>query len=60
MKNEIEQQKRKMIFETLKIRQICILLWWKWVKPKKLNKFYEMIEIGKSVRFAFKDSQSTN
>jgi len=57
-----KQQKRELLeksqmFESLTFKQICALIWWEWFKPKKLNKFYEMLQIGKAAQFAFDDAQ---
>ena len=57
-----KHQKRELLeksqmFEALTFKQIRALIWWEWFKPKKLNKFYEMLQIGKAARFAFEDAQ---
>jgi len=56
------QQKKELleksqVFKQLSFKQIRTLIWWEWFKPKRLNKFYEMIMIGKAARFAFQDAQ---
>ena len=56
------KQKRELLensqmFEALTFKQIRALIWWEWFKPKKINKFYEMLQIGKAARFAFLDAQ---
>lgn len=53
-----ELLEKSQMFEHLSFNQICALIWWEWFKPKKLNKFYEMLLIGKAARFAFQDAQS--
>lgn len=57
-----KQQKRELLeksqmFESLTFKQIRALIWWEWFKPKKINKFYEMLQMGKAARFAFEDAQ---
>ena len=57
-----KNQKRELLERTqfmkvLTAKQIRALIWWDIFKPKKVNKFYEMLQIGKAVRFAFEDAQ---
>ena len=56
-KEKKELLERSQMFEQLSFKQIRALIWWEWFKPKKLNKFYEMLLIGKAARFAFEDAQ---
>ena len=56
-KQKIELLEKSQMFEALTFKQICALIWWEWFKPKKINKFYEMLQIGKAARFAFEDAQ---
>lgn len=43
--------------EHLSYRQLITLFYWECCKPKKIAKFYDMLAIGKSARFAFKDAK---
>ena len=52
-----ELLEKSQVFEQLSFKQIRALIWWEWFKHKKLNKFYEMLLIGKAARFAFKDAK---
>jgi len=57
-----KKQKRELLektrfMEVLNAKQIWALIWWDIFKPKKVNKFYEMLQIGKAARFAFEDAQ---
>jgi hypothetical protein len=56
-KEKKELLEKSQMFEQLSFKQIRALIWWDWFKPKKLNKFYEMLLIGKAARFAFEDAQ---
>lgn len=56
-KEKKELLEKSQMFEQLSFKQIRALIWWEWFKPKKLNKFYEMLLIGKAARFAFRDAQ---
>lgn len=56
-KQKIELLEKSQMFEALTFKQIRALIWWGWFKPKKLNKFYGMLQIGKAARFAFEDVQ---
>ena len=56
-KQKMELLEKSQMFEALTFKQIRALIWWEWFKPKKLNKFYEMLQIGKAARFAFEDAQ---
>ena len=56
-KQKIELLEKSQMFEALTLKQIRALIWWEWFKPKKINKFYEMLQIGKAARFAFEDAQ---
>jgi hypothetical protein len=56
-KERKELLEKSQMFEQLSFKQIRALIWWEWFKPKKLNKFYEMLLIGKAARFAFEDAQ---
>jgi hypothetical protein len=56
-KQKMELLEKSQMFEALTFKQIRALIWWEWFKPKKLNKFYEMLQIGKAARFAFEDVQ---
>jgi hypothetical protein len=57
IKEKKELLEKSQMFEHLSFNQILALIWWEWFKPKKLNKFYEMLLIGKVARFAFEDAQ---
>lgn len=56
-RQKLELLEKSQMFEALTFKQIRALIWWEWFKPKKLNKFYEMLQIGKAARFAFEDAQ---
>ena len=43
-------------FKNLTIKQLWNLSWWETFKPRKTNKFFEMLEIGKSAKFAYEDA----
>ncbi len=56
-KQKMKLLEESQMFEVLTFKQIITLLWWESFNPKKLNKFYTMLQIGKAVQFAFKDAQ---
>lgn len=56
-KQKKELLEKSQMFEALTFKQIRALIWWEWFKHKKINKFYEMLQIGKAARFAFLDAQ---
>lgn len=56
-KQKRELLEKSQLMQVLTAKQICALIWWEWFKPKKINKFYEMLQIGKAARFAFEDAQ---
>lgn len=56
-KQKKELLEKSQFTQVLTAKQIRALMWWEIFKPKKVNKFYEMLQIGKAARFAFKDAQ---
>lgn len=56
-KQKRELLEKSQLFESLSGKQIRALIWWEWFNHKKINKFYEMLQIGKAARFAFEDAQ---
>lgn len=57
-KQKRELLEKSKIFESLSLKQISILIYWESINSKKANKFYEMLQIGKSCRFAFEDAKN--
>ena len=56
-----KQQKKELLEKSqftqrLSGKQIWNLCCWEIFKPKKINKFYEMIQKGKAARFAYEDA----
>lgn len=45
------------VYELLSFKHLCTLVWWEWFGHKKIDKFYEMLQAGKAVYFAFRDAQ---
>jgi len=56
-KQKMELLEKSQFTQRLSGKQICNLCWWEIFKPRKVNKFYEMLQIGKAARFAFDDAQ---
>jgi G:T/U-mismatch repair DNA glycosylase len=48
---------KSQLMQALTAKQIRALIWWEWFNHKKINKFWEMLQIGKAARFAFEDAQ---
>lgn len=49
--------KETNVFESLSFKQLCKLIWWEQFDHKKIDKFYEMLQVGKAAKFAFRDAQ---
>ena len=43
--------------KVLKCKQIWTLVYWETFRPKKINKFYEMLQIGQHAMAAFKEAK---
>ena len=57
-KQKRELLEKSKIFESLSLKQISVLIYWESFNSKKINKFYEMLQIGKLARFAFEDTKN--
>jgi len=55
-KEKVELLEKSQMFERLSGKQIWNLCWWETFMPRKTNKFYEMIQKGKSAKFAYDDA----
>jgi hypothetical protein len=49
--------KNSNFFKWLTMKQLLKLIWWKWFYKKKIEVFYNGLNIGKAVIFAFKDAE---
>jgi hypothetical protein len=58
-KQKIDLLKKSDWIRILKPKEVFNLCWWEILKPKKLNKFYDSLNNGKSVLFAYKDAKNT-
>ena len=56
-KQKRELLEKSQLMQALTAKQIRALIWWEWFNHKKINKFWEMLQIGKAARFAFEDAQ---
>lgn len=56
-KQKRELLEKSQLMQALTANQIRALIWWEWFNHKKINKFWEMLQIGKAARFAFEDAQ---
>lgn len=45
------------IFEWLTMKQLLKLIWWEWFYKKKIEAFYNGLNMGKSAIFAYKDAE---
>ena len=55
-KEKKELLEKSQFTQRLSDNQIWNLCWWEIFKPRKVNKFYEMLQIGKAARFAYEDA----
>lgn len=55
-KEKKELLEKSQFTQRLSGKQIWNLCWWEIFKPRKVNKFYEMLQIGKAARFAYEDA----
>ena len=55
-KEKKELLEKSQFTQRLNGKQIWNLCWWEIFKPRKVNKFYEMLQIGKAARFAYEDA----
>jgi hypothetical protein len=49
--------KNSNFFKWLTMKQLLKLIWWEWFYKKKIKVFYNGLNIGKAVIFAFKDAE---
>jgi len=43
-------------FKWLTIKQLLKLIWWEWFNKKKIEAFYNGLNMGKAAIFAYKDA----
>jgi hypothetical protein len=43
-------------FECLTMKQLLKLIWWEWFYKKKIEAFYNGLNMGKAAIFAYKDA----
>lgn len=56
------EDKRKLlenakVFERLTMKQLIKLIWWEWFYKKKIDAFYNGLNIGKAAIFAYQDAK---
>jgi hypothetical protein len=49
--------KNSNFFKWLTMKQLLKLIWWEWFYKKKIEVFYNGLNIGKAVIFSFKDAE---
>ena len=45
-------------FKWLTMKQLLKLIWWEWFYKKKIEAFYNGLNIGKSAIFAYRDAEA--
>lgn len=45
------------IFKWLTMKQLLKLIWWEWFYKKKIDAFYNGLNMGKATIFAYKDAE---
>lgn len=56
------EDKKKLLenaktFELLTMKQLLKLIWWEWFYKKKIEAFYNGLNMGKAAIFAYKDAE---
>lgn len=56
------EDKKKLLenaktFEWLTMKQLLKLIWWEWFYKKKIEAFYNGLNMGKAAIFAYKDAE---
>lgn len=56
------EDKKKLLenaktFEWLTMKQLLKLIWWEWFYKKKIEAFYNGLNMGKGAIFAYKDAE---